>query len=521
MSQFSDYGLHPNIMGAIEKLGFTTPSKIQEQAIPLIQSGQDISGLAQTGTGKTAAYLIPTLQRIYKTREADGHEKQSPDVKPFENWGPRNQVLVLVPTRELVEQVAQNLRDLAPEGDFSYAAIYGGVAYDNQKKSLKDGSDFVIATPGRLIDLYKDKFFDPTQVRSVIFDEADRMFDMGFKDDMKFLLDRIPRDRQFLVLSATLNFDVLTVAYEYGSDPVEIEIDKSLPKTEQVKDEILHVGHNEKPQFLLSVLKSQKYEQAIVFSNFVRTVPKIEKFLRENGLKAAGLSSALSQSQRMAVMSKFKGGEINILVATDVAARGLDIENVDLVVNYELPDDSENYVHRIGRTGRAGREGVAISTVSERDVPALNRLESFLGSKLTIGWLENEDLIEKFTRFPYTYDPKGSLRDVRSPRRDDNRGGDKSRGGYKGNNNKGDREGRPDKGSRDGKKFAPRKDYHKKDHKKKDYSNEEPMTAAPAKPKAASNKKRKPSKRYANYKTVSKGSGKKGILSKIFGIFSK
>ncbi len=522
MSQFSDYGLHPKTVSAIEKLGFTTPSKIQEQAIPLIQSGQDISGLAQTGTGKTAAYLIPTIQRLYKTRETEGHEEQSADVKPFENWTARNQVLILVPTRELVEQVAQNLRELAPENDFSYAAIYGGVAYDGQKKSLKDGADFVIATPGRLIDLYKDKFFDPTQVRSVIFDEADRMFDMGFKDDMKFLLDRIPRDRQFLVLSATLNFDVLTVAYEYGSDPVEIEIDKSLPKTEQVKDEILHVGHNEKPQFLLSVLKSQEYEQAIVFSNFVRMVPRIEKFLRENGLKAAGISSALSQSQRMSVMKNFKEGEVHILVATDVAARGLDIENVDLVVNYELPDDSENYVHRIGRTGRAGREGVAISTVSERDVAALNRLESFLGDKLKIGWLENEDLIKKFTRFPYTYDPQSSLRDVRSPR-----GGDrssKSGGGYKGNkdNRDGRKDGRSGDGykGRDDKKFSPKKDYKKKDYKKKDYNNE-PMVTPSVSKKAKPNKKRKPSKRYANYKTVSRGSGKTGLLSKIFSIFSK
>ncbi|MGH1467796.1 MAG: DEAD/DEAH box helicase [Bdellovibrionales bacterium] len=515
MSNFSDYGLHPKINSAIEKLGFKEPSKIQEKSIPILQSGQDVAGLAQTGTGKTAAYLIPTLQRLYKTRETEGHEEQHADVKAFENWGPRNQVLILVPTRELVEQVAQNLKDLAPEKDFTYAAIYGGVAYEKQKKNLEDGVDFVIATPGRLIDLYKEKFFDPTQVKSVIFDEADRMFDMGFKDDMKYLLDRIPRDRQFLVFSATLNFDVLTVAYEYGSNPVEIEIDRSLPKTEQVKDEILHVGHNEKPKFLLSVLKENEYEQAIVFSNFVRTVPKVEKFLRENGLKAMGLSSALSQGQRTAVMNKFKSGEINILVATDVAARGLDIENVDLVVNFELPDDSENYVHRIGRTGRAGREGVAVSIVSEKDVAALDRLQSFLGSKLTIGWMDDADLVDDFKPFPYTYDPKGGVRDVRAKRGEDSR---PNRGGPKGRDNKRrDHKGGGDRDrKRSDKKFSRDDRKDKKDYKKKDY-NAEPMTAAPAKPK--SNKKRKPSKRYANYKTVSKGTGKGGLLSKIFGMF--
>lgn len=514
MSNFSDYGLHPKIKAAIEKLGYETPSKIQEKSIPIIQSGQDVAGLAQTGTGKTAAFLIPTLQRLYKTRKEEGHEEQHADVIPFENWGPRNQILVLVPTRELVEQVAQNLRDLAADKDFSYAAIYGGVPYEAQKKSLTDGVDFVIATPGRLIDLYKEKFFDPTQVRSVIFDEADRMFDMGFKDDMKFLLDRIPRDRQFLVFSATLNFDVLTVAYEYGSDPVEVEIDRSLPKTEQVKDEILHVGHDEKPKFLLSVLKDQEFDQAIIFSNFVRTVPKIEKFLRENGFKAAGLSSALSQGQRTQVMTKFKAGEINILVATDVAARGLDIENVDLVMNFELPDDSENYVHRIGRTGRAGREGVAVSLVSEKDVAALDRLEIFLKSKLTIGWLDDSDLVTDFRRFPYSYDPKGSLRDVKSRGGRDDKGG-KGKSAY----SKNDRPPRADKKPYEKKDSRPRKEYPpKKDFKKKDFNNEQMNTAAPVKPKAKANKKRKASSRYANYKTVSKGSST-GLLGKIFGLF--
>lgn len=414
MAKFTDYNLHPEIQNAIDELGFTEATKIQEKSIPLIQEGTDVAGLAQTGTGKTAAFLIPLLQRLYVTKKVDESYENS-SVKAFEGWGPRSTILALVPTRELAEQVATNLKDLS-KGKATYVTVYGGVAYDKQKKYLEEGVEFVIATPGRLIDLYKEKFFDPSQVKAVVFDEADRMFDMGFKEDMCYLLDRIPRDRQFLVYSATLNFDVLTVAYEFGSDPVEIEIDRSLPKTDQVKDEILHVGQDEKPKFLLSVLGAQDYEQAVVFSNFVRNVPKIEKFLRDNGLKALGISSALSQSQRNRVMDKFRSGETNILVATDVAARGLDIENVDLVVNYELPDDSENYVHRIGRTGRAGREGVAVSLVSEKDVAALKRLESFLKTKLEIGWIEDADLVVDFKRFPYTYDPKAKLKDAKGPR---------------------------------------------------------------------------------------------------------
>ncbi len=503
MSDFSDYGLHPKIQVAIKKLGFTKPSKIQIKAIPAIQSGQDVAGLAQTGTGKTAAFLIPILQRLYKTKQLNGYKNLHNNVSAFKDWGPRNQILILVPTRELVEQIVKNLAELILDTEFSYTAIYGGVAYETQKKKLQDGVDFVVATPGRLIDLYKEKFFDPTQVRSVIFDEADRMFDMGFKDDMKYLLDRIPRDRQFLVFSATLNFDVLAVAYEYGSDPIEIEIDRSLPKTKQVKDEILHVGHNEKPKFLLSVLKKQEYEQAIVFSNFVRTVPKIEKFLRENGLKAMGLSSALSQGQRTSVMNKFKNSKINILVATDVAARGLDIENVDLVVNFELPEESENYIHRVGRTGRAGREGVAVSIVSEKAIPALDRLQILLDSKLTIGWMDDSDLIKDFKPFPYNYDPKSSLKDIKSNKNNK----DKERPKHSRNNKH---------ENTSNKKFSKneRKNYSKKNH-----SHKTPTTTQPQVAKRKPNKKRKVSKRYSEYKTISKSTAKKGIFSKILELF--
>ena len=412
---FNGFNLHPKVNERLNALGFIKPTKIQEKAIPLVQEGKDVSGLAQTGTGKTAAFLIPILQRLYASLDPDQEIK---GIKPYDSWTPRSTILILVPTRELAEQVSDNLSDLTPENEVSFATVYGGVPYEKQKKLLEQGATFVIATPGRLIDLYKDKFFDPTQVKCVVFDEADRMFDMGFKEDMKYLLDRIPRDRQFLVFSATLNFDVLTVAYEYGSDPVEIEIDRSLPKTDQVQDEILHVGHNEKPKFLMSLIESKNFEQAVVFTNFVRNVPKIEKFLQSNGFRALGISSAFSQSQRNKVMEEFRSRKANILVATDVAARGLDIENIDVVINFELPDDSENYVHRIGRTGRAGRKGLAFSLVSEKDVDSLKRIESFLETKLEIGWLEDSEIVEDFKAFPYTFDPHAKMKDLSGKRKD-------------------------------------------------------------------------------------------------------
>lgn len=501
MPNFNEFNLDEKILKKVNDMGFTETTKIQSKAIPLVQAGKDVSGLAQTGTGKTAAFLIPTLQRLYATWD----NKEIEGVKPFENWSARSTILILVPTRELAEQVSTNLKELSDSETVSYVTVYGGVAYEKQKALLEKGATFIIATPGRLIDLYKEKFFDPTQVKSVIFDEADRMFDMGFKDDMKFLLDRIPRDRQFLVFSATLNFDVLTVAYEYGSDPVEIEIDRSLPRTDQVKDEVLHVGQNEKPLFLMSLLSNKEFEQAIVFTNFVRNVPRIEKFLQMNGFKALGISSALSQSQRTKTMDSFRSGETNILVATDVAARGLDIENVDIVVNYELPDDSENYVHRIGRTGRAGRDGLAYSLSSEKDVEALKRLELFLKSKLVIGWLEDDLLVKDFKPFPYSYDPQSKIKDL------------------SGKGNKKDT--RPPRKKSFKKEDSSAQDSRKS--KKSEYNGSKPSakTSTKTHPKKASDskkpKKRQSSARYKNFKTVaSKSSENKSFISKILGLFS-
>lgn len=534
MPNFSEFNLDEKILKKIQEMGFSETTKIQSKAIPLVQAGKDVSGLAQTGTGKTAAFLIPTLQRLYAT----WGEQQREGVKPFENWSARSTVLILVPTRELAEQVSTNLKELSDNETVSYVTVYGGVAYEKQKALLEKGATFIIATPGRLIDLYKEKFFDPKQVKSVIFDEADRMFDMGFKDDMKFLLDRIPRDRQFLVFSATLNFDVLRVAYEYGSDPVEIEIDRSLPRTDQVKDEVLHVGQNEKPMFLMSLLKSKDFDQAIVFTNFVRNVPRIEKFLQMNGFKALGISSALSQSHRTKVMESFRNGETNILVATDVAARGLDIDNVDIVVNYELPDDSENYVHRIGRTGRAGRDGLAFSLSSEKDVEALKRLESFLKSKLVIGWLEDSALVKDFKPFPYTFDPQAKIKDLsgrnnkkdtRPPRKKTYSNHDSS---YKDSLD-------AESSQRNSKKYKKSGEFKKRNPDSKSNGKFSSRSNAAATAKAQTStafktkkagekgtvpqktKKRKSSSRYKNFKTVaSHSSSKKGFISKILGLFS-
>jgi superfamily II DNA/RNA helicase len=404
---FSEFNLDPTLNSAIEKLGYSTCTPIQEMSIPVTLEGRDVAGLAQTGTGKTAAFLIPLMDRILRARplppDASEETKALVAKRAFPDWKPQNFILILVPTRELAEQVQENIEKLSENSGLRGFAIYGGTGYDKQKEALKNGVEFIAATPGRLIDLYKEHLVDLKQVRAIVFDEADRMFDMGFKDDMKYILQRVPKERQFLVFSATLNFDVLNTAYQFGADPVEVNISRDQAKAENVKDEIFHVGQDEKPQHLLSLLKLHKPRQAVIFTNFKLNVDKITRFLNDNGVPAMAISSLLTQAQRTKVMQQFKAeNDLNILVATDVAARGLDVQGVDMVVNFEMPMDAESYVHRIGRTGRAGTTGIAFSLVSDRDVDSLGRVEEYLKHKVEVGFLEDKDLIKDFKPFVWS-----------------------------------------------------------------------------------------------------------------------
>ena len=382
--KFSELSLHEQLFQNVTKLGYENLTPIQEQALPVVLRGEDIAGLSQTGTGKTAAFLLPLIQKVLT----------SPD------WKPLNSILILVPTRELAEQTEQNFQKFTQGTGLKSVLLYGGVGYDKQKELLSQKPEFIIATPGRLIDLYKENLVDLKQVQAVVFDEADRLFDMGFKDDMKYVLQRVPQHRQIILFSATLNLEVLSVAYQFGSHPVEINISRDQAKAENVKDMIFHVGHDEKPQHLLSLLKKQQAKQVIIFTNYKNNVQSLTNFLVKNGYPAVGISSLLSQGQRLNVISKFKGeNNTNYLVATDVAARGLDIQGVDLVINYDLPMDPETYVHRIGRTGRAGREGIALSLISERDVESLPKIEDLTKKKIEVGYLEDQQLITDFVAF--------------------------------------------------------------------------------------------------------------------------
>ena len=460
--KFSELNLDPALMTAIQKIGYEECSPIQAQAMPIILDGKDVAGLAQTGTGKTAAFVLPLMERILRARPAHGEitdaEKEIKEKRAFKDWKPQNFILVLVPTRELAEQVQDNIIKFGADSGLRGFAIYGGTGYDKQKEALKNGVEFIVATPGRLIDLYKEHLVDLKQVRAIVFDEADRMFDMGFKDDMKYILQRVPRERQFLVFSATLNFDVLNTAYQFGSEPVEINISRDQAKAENVKDQIFHVGNAEKPQHLLSLLKLHNPKQAIIFTNFKLNVEKITKFLVDNDVPAMAISSLLTQAQRNRVIEQFKAeNHLNILVATDVAARGLDIKGVDLVINYELPMDSESYVHRIGRTGRAGTTGQAFSMVGEKDIESLTRIEDYLKHKIEVGYLENEQLLQEFKPFPDRFDghyPKSvEGGGERGPRREGGRpGGNRGprKEGDRGHRRDGNREGRGPRGENRG-----------------------------------------------------------------------
>lgn len=389
--KYSEFHLDDRLMAAIEKMGYSETTPIQEQTIPYILQGKDVAGLAQTGTGKTAAFLIPLIERILKSETQPTHERAFPDWKSFQS------ILILVPTRELADQINDNIIRLTEGCGLKSFAFYGGTGYEKQKEALKGGLHFIVSTPGRLLDLYKEHFVDFKKVRCIIFDEADRMFDMGFKDDMKYILGRIERNRQFLVFSATLNFDVLNTAYQYGAEPIEINISRDQAKADNVKDAIFHLGNNEKPQHLLSLIKKENPKQVIIFTNFKNNVDRISQFLSANNIPSMGLSSLMNQSQRNNVISKFKEeNNLNVLVATDVAARGLDINGVDLVINYELPQDCESYVHRIGRTGRAGNEGKAFSFVSDKDVDSLARIEDYTKKKIEVQYLEDADFVKDF-----------------------------------------------------------------------------------------------------------------------------
>ena len=439
---FSEFDLNPKIKSGIKACGYTKPTAIQEQAIPHALRGLDIMGLAQTGTGKTAAFLVVAFQRLLQSELAAAELASTPEASSGERpahpahpalhdapedrrmavphkpprWpGPR--ALILAPTRELAVQIHKDAQLLAAKTGFRLGLVYGGTGYQAQRDEVAAGVDLLIGTPGRLIDYLKQRVFDLRHVKVVVLDEADRMFDLGFIKDIRFVLRRLPPPsaRLGMLFSATLSYRVMELAYEHMNDPRMVEITPERVTADRVTQRGYMVANDEKIPLLIGLLRQIEGARSMVFVNTKREGERVWGYLQGNGLKAAMLSGDVPQKKRLSLLRQFQEGELATMVATDVAARGLHIPGVTHVINYDLPDDAEDYVHRIGRTARAGAAGDAISFVCESYAMGWPDIEAFVGARIPISTVEPDLLAE--------VDPKSRIRVERRPRDSGREGG--------------------------------------------------------------------------------------------------
>jgi ATP-dependent RNA helicase RhlE len=364
---FDTLGLMPESLRAVADQGYTVPTPVQVQAIPVILGGRDLLAGAQTGTGKTAAFVLPMLQTLHKSRPG----------------GPRRvRGLVVVPTRELALQVEQSIRTYGVHRPIRSVAIYGGVRMDRQVRALRNGAEIVVATPGRLLDHVRQRTVDLRQVEILVLDEADRMLDMGFIHDIKRILEQLPKERQSLLFSATFSPKIRGLAQELLDDPESIDVAPRNTPAAPIRQVVHPVDKGQKRHLLTHMVRTKRVDQVLVFTRTKRGANRLAEQLGKDGIDAAAIHGNKSQSQRVRALSAFKQGRSQVLVATDVAARGLDIQALPHVINYELPDVPEDYVHRIGRTGRAGLEGTAISLVSSDEQELMQGIEKLLKRSL-------------------------------------------------------------------------------------------------------------------------------------------
>ncbi|OLB98967.1 MAG: RNA helicase [Candidatus Rokubacteria bacterium 13_1_40CM_68_15] len=378
---FATLNLPEPVMQGIRDVGFVAATPIQEATLPLALKGKDVAGQSQTGTGKTAAFLIAAFTRLLRTPER---------ATPGGAAAPR--VLVIAPTRELVVQIEADAHQLGRFTPFKIHAVYGGIDYAKQRDTLREGCDVLIGTPGRLIDYLKQHVWGPRRVEVLVVDEADRMFDMGFIADLRFILRRLPaaEQRQSFLFSATLSFRVLELTWEFMNNPTQISITPQQKTAERVEQSLYHVGRDEKFKLLLGLLRREGGDRILIFSNTREEARRLEDRLGRNGWEARALTGDVDQKKRLRILNDFKEGRLPVLVATDVASRGLHIEAVSHVVNWDLPDDAEDYVHRIGRTARAGAGGKAISVVDEASALRIEAIEKFIGQKIPVTWADDD-----------------------------------------------------------------------------------------------------------------------------------
>ncbi len=369
---FSTLDLHPTLLNGLESAGFSRCTPIQALTLPLALQGRDVAGQAQTGTGKTIAFLVAVVNRLL-TRPAIANRG---DTDP--------RALILAPTRELAIQIQKDAHKIAADTGLRFALIYGGIDYDKQREMLRAGCDVIIATPGRLIDYYRQKVFSLATCEAVVMDEADRMFDLGFIKDIRFLLRRMPsaKERQSLLFSATLSHRVLELAYEHMNEPEKLTVETETITAARVRQVVYFPAAEEKLPLLLNLLRQNDARRSMVFVNTKIAAEKVQRRLERHGHSVAVLSGDVPQKKRQSLLGKFQRGELHILVATDVAARGLHIDAVSHVYNYDLPNDCEDYVHRIGRTARLGAEGDAISFACDMYAMSLPDIEAYIEQKI-------------------------------------------------------------------------------------------------------------------------------------------
>lgn len=388
---FATLGLIEPLLRALEALGYQTPTPVQAQAIPPVLAGRDLMAAAQTGTGKTAGFALPLLQRL----TMEGPKVASNSVR----------ALVLVPTRELAEQVHESIRQYAEHLPLSTYAVYGGVSINPQMMKLRKGVDVLVATPGRLLDLYRQKALKFSQLQTLILDEADRMLDLGFSEELRNIYAALPKRRQTLLFSATFSDAIRELAGQMLDDPLTIEVSPRNVAASSVKQWVVPVDKKRKTELFVHLLKKQHWSQVLVFAKTRIGVDQLVERLQGLGINADGIHGDKPQATRQGALDRFKAREVHILVATDVAARGLDIDDLPTVVNFDLPIVAEDYIHRIGRTGRAGLTGEAISFVCADEVELLSAIETL--TRQTLERHEEQDF-EPEHRVPTT-DSSGQI----------------------------------------------------------------------------------------------------------------
>ncbi len=391
---FASLNLPDSLLRGIQSTGFTNCTPIQAETLPIALAGHDCMGQAQTGTGKTAAFLIALFNRLL-TRPARPHRKPT-----------QVRALVIAPTRELAVQIHKDAETIGQFTGLKLGLVYGGTGFEQQRKMLEDGVDVLIGTPGRIIDYFKQHIFDLHEAQVLVLDEADRMFDLGFIKDIRFLLRRMPKPTQRLsmLFSATLSFRVTELAYEHMNNPKQVSVTPAKLTADRVKESAYFPANEEKIPLLLGLLKSKAITRALVFVNTKPGAEKIGAYLRGNDYSAGVLSGDVHQRKRLRILTEFTEGKLKILVATDVAARGLHIPDVSHVFNYDLPQDAEDYVHRIGRTARAGATGEAVSFACETYAFSMGDIEKYIGHKIPVEKVDPALLVK----------PKPPVRDAES-----------------------------------------------------------------------------------------------------------